>query len=236
MKTLAGVVAMAAVVISAGAVKAEQRAYEVPSFDTVKVTTGISAVIAVGDAQAISAEAPNTAALDRLHVAVKDGVLELGIGDNLVGRLLTLGQQPSILVQVSAPALKAVEASAGANVDIAGMKGDAVSLAASSGAAMVAKLGGAAAVNLDVSSGGNLKVSGACAHLIANVSSGGNLDARDLACEEVNATASAGGHGVVNATGSINAHATIGCSLEVVGKPGKVESDAGMGGSVKIAD
>jgi hypothetical protein len=85
MKTLAGVVAMAAVVISAGAVKAEQRAYEVPSFDTVKVTTGISAVIAVGDAQAISAEAPNTAALDRLHVAVKDGVLELGIGDNLVG-------------------------------------------------------------------------------------------------------------------------------------------------------
>ena len=226
MQLQLGIAALAMVAAGVGAAQAEQRSYDLAPFDTVHVTTGISAVISVGTAQSVSADAPNVAALDRLQVVVHEGTLELSLGDNLVGRLLTLGQQPPILVHVALPSLKAADANAGANLDIENMKGETLALSASSGAAVVAKLVGVHSVSLDVSSGADLKIDGACTHLIANVASGGNLDARNLACDEVNASASSGGHGSVDATSSINAHASLGGGLEVVGKPTSVTSDS----------
>lgn len=220
--------------LAAGPARAEERVYDMPTFERVEVTAGVSAIVEAGPAQAIRADAPNAATLDRLTVDVRDGTLRLGIEGNLVTWLFNLGQRRPIVVHVTAPAIRAAAASSGADIDVRGLSGDA-QLSASSGAAIVATIAAGADVSLDASSGASLRVSGSCTRLVADATSGASISARDLACDTVKATASSGGHATVRARTAIEADASVGGGIEVSGNPGKVQVNSSMGGSVDMS-
>lgn len=143
--------------LATGPARAEERVYDMPTFERVEVTAGVSAIVEAGPAQAIRADAPNAATLDRLTVDVRGGTLRLGIEGNLVTWLFNLGQRRPIVVHVTAPAIRAAAASSGADIDVRGLSGDA-QLSASSGAAIVATIAAGADVSLDASSGASLRV------------------------------------------------------------------------------
>lgn len=218
--------------LMAGGARAEQRTYQVAPFDTVSVSTGISAIITAGGTQSVMAEAPNGAALDRLKVEVNDGRLEVGIDGNFVTWFFNLGQRKPIVVHIGTSGLKAAEANSGADLDLTAVSGGTLSLGASSGASISLQAPDAERVSMDVSSGASIKATGTCKHLIANVSSGGNIDARELRCDDVNAQASAGGHADVDAVKSINANASIGGGITVFGEPTDRNVNSGTGGSI----
>lgn len=217
-------------------VQAASRTYDTATFSEVSVSSGISAVVEVGKPQAVSAEATTDALLDRLDVRVRDDKLEIAFKWDVLDWFFTLGQMRTATVHVSAPQLKAVESSAGANVDAHALTGDNLRFAVSSGASLSADAIKAGHVTLDSSSGGNLTVSGSCDQLIANSSSGGNLAGTALSCANVNANASSGGHADVTATQSINANASSGGGITIHGKPAQTNINSSSGGSTAFAD
>ena len=235
MRLLVALTAVALAGLVAGAARAEQRTYQLAPFDSVSVSTGISAVVTADGTQSVMAEAPNSAALDRLKVEVTDGRLEVRIDGNFVTWFFNLGQRKPIVVHIGTSGLKAAEANSGADLDISGVAGTALSLGASSGASISFQAADAERISMDVSSGASIKATGSCKHLIANVSSGGNVDARELHCDDVNAQASAGGHADVDAQKAINANASIGGSISIFGKPEDTNVNSGTGGSIDFA-
>lgn len=235
MRVVPAVVAAAVILLSGSVAMAESRTYDMPSFEAVDVSTGISAIVEVGGPQKIEAEAANAATLDRLKVEVRGVTLHLSIDGNIVSWLFSLGQQRPMVVRVSAPSIKAADASSGADLDIKGMKGGGLSMSASSGAAISAQQVSGERVSLDTSSGGTLKASGTCTNLVASASSGGNLEARDLSCADVTVDVSSGGHAEINAREAIRANASSGGSVTVHGGPQKVDVNSSIGGSVNFA-
>ena len=218
-----------------GPATAETRTYELPPFDSVSVSSGLTAIVDVGGPQSVRAEAPSESILDQLKVDVRNGRLELGLETGIVQWLFGPGQQQPFVIHVSAPEIKAAEASSGADVEVNGMAGETLSLGASSGAALAATGTSGGNVSLDVSSGADLKVAGKCATLTAGASSGATLEARDLLCEEVNADLSSGAHAEVHAQQAIGADASSGAGIVVHGSPADVEIDTSSGGSVDFA-
>lgn len=230
------IVGTAFVLLANSTTQAATRTFETAAFHEVSVSAGISAVVEVGQTQSISAEATTDALLDRLDVHVRDDKLEIAFKWDVLDWLFTFGQTRAVTVHVLAPELRAVESSAGANVDAQSLTGDNLRFAVSSGASLSAQGIKADYVTLDSSSGGNLTVSGSCTKLIANSSSGGNLGGKALSCADVNANASSGGHADVTATQSINANASSGGGITIHGKPAQTTVNSSSGGSAAFAD
>jgi hypothetical protein len=106
-------------------------------------------------------------------------------------------------------------------------------LAASSGADLTAvKLVGGA-VDLDASSGAELKVAGTCTTLRAEASSGADLDARKLICQDASASASSGADLDVYAEKTARGGASSGADVTVHGTANLVEKSSSSGGSVR---
>lgn len=220
----------------AGAAAAESRTFDVPQFDAVSIAGGISAIIDVGGVQAMVADAPTAAVLNRLQVEVHGGRLEVGFKWDVLDWLFNFGQYKGVVVHISAPRLSGVSASAAADVDVKNLAGTALGLDASSGASMSAQLVSGDRVSANVSSGANLAMTGTCEQLIAGASSGGSLVARDLACRNVDANASSGGHASVRATASIDADASSGGNIAVFGRAPEVHTNTSSGGSISFAE
>lgn len=227
-------VALVAFALSAVPAAAEIRVYDVAAFDSVSVSAGIAAVIVVGGAQSVVADAANAAVLERLKVEVRGTKLDIGIEWNLLDFLLNLGQHRQITVNVGAPRVGAVSASSGADVDVTGMNGDGLSLDASSGASLVVKGVAGTDVRLNASSGAGLDASGTCDRLFADASSGANVDARGLICKRVDANASSGGHASVFASEAADAEASSGGGVSILGNALQVDRETSSGGGVDI--
>jgi hypothetical protein len=218
--------------LAASPATAESRTYDLPAFSEVAVADGIVAIVAVGSAQTVTAEAVNAAVLNRLIVEVRGNRLELHTDWNVFDLLFNLGRREQIVVRVSAPAIAAAEAASGATLDITAMSGDTLSLGASSGASLDASGIAGKLVRADSSSGARLKIEGTCTDLVANVSSGAEVDARDLPCEAVEADASSGAHAAVTTTRAIDANASSGGSVVVFGTPTDISVDSNSGGAI----
>jgi hypothetical protein len=226
-------VAGAFISLTAGAL-AQSRNYDLPDFDSVSVSAGVTAIIAVGGTQSVTAESSSAAALNRLEVDVRDRRLEIGIESNPLGLLFNFGRSDRIVVRISAPHVSKAEASSGANVDVDGMSGDSLALFASSGAALAATGLSGAAVTIDGTVGANLDVSGTCGRLSASASSGASVEAGDLVCGEVRAQASSGAHLTVYAQTAIDADASVGGGVTVRGKPADMKVTSSTGGAVSF--
>jgi len=215
---------------------AESRTFSVPSFDEVSVSANISAIIDVGKDTAVTADAANSAILDRLQVEVRGKRLEIGYRADFFDWVFNFGQNKGVVVHVFAPSVVSVEANSGADVDANGMTGDALTLASSSGASLAAKAVSGSRVSVETSSGAGLTIEGSCMQLIAEASSGANADASHLACEDVDAGASSGAHVGILAMKSIDAEASSGGSVQIFGKAPDVKVDTSSGGSITYSN
>ncbi|ANP44532.1 head GIN domain-containing protein [Candidatus Viadribacter manganicus] len=108
-------------------------------------------------------------------------------------------------------------------------------LSAASGADLVATGINGGAIELESSSGADLRVSGTCSSFNADASSGADLDAQNLRCENGRVDVSSGADARVNATGRLDVDASSGGGVVAYGNPGIGNIDLSSGGSLRRA-
>lgn len=225
--------AAAALLILAAPALAETRTIELPAFTALDISSGIDAVVTVGGAQVITAEATDPRLLDDLQLKVEGDTLKAYYDWNLFD-LFSFGNRAQIRLAITAPALSKVEASAGADVTATGVTGDSLSFNSSSGADLTATGVAGKAIELNASSGAGLDVAGSCQDGKANASSGSDLDAEDLLCTTIDVNASSGSDVDVHATTMVRIEASSGSDVTVHGNPADIDQEASSGGDIKF--
>lgn len=176
-------------------------------FDTVDASAGIEVVVAQGNFD-VKAESPSNDDLKNLIVEVNGKTLRIGRKQTM----MNWGNGPRYRVSVSAPAYSGFEVSSGAS-----LQGSSLQLAD---------------VDVDVSSGASLQLSGACKTLRVDISSGAQFDGEDLRCETANIDASSGAHAEAFAARAADGNASSGASVSFHGNPASLQKDESSGGSV----
>lgn len=206
---------LAAAAFSAGFVAhtalAEEREYDLPTFDKVDISTGIVLVANVGDRQKVVAHSDSDDFSD-LKIEVDDG--ELHISREWSKLRWRKDKKSSYKVVVSMPEIRSVEASSGSHANIKNVS--------------------APRLVVDLSSGAFAEVAGLCENCVVDLSSGANLDAKDLICDDARIDVSSGGHGVISVNNSLIADASSGGHVSVYGNPTRVNIDKSSGGRIKL--
>ena len=123
----------------------------------------------------MNAESPDGSSLDNLIVEVVGKTLRVSRKQTMMN-----WGGPRYRVSVSAPAYSALEASSGSSLDGSGLQ--------------------LVDLDVDVSSGAQMHVSGVCKTLRVGISSGASFDGEGLKCEAANIDASSGAHAEAFAT------------------------------------
>jgi hypothetical protein len=208
---------MRALVLAAAALAAswmaaaDEKPVAIPTFSAIEAAAGMSVTVAPGAPLVTLIGDPRY--FDRVIVAVQGDTLTIS---RKSWTKWGSSWRDQVKVRVTGPA-------------------DLRRLAASSGADLtVPKLVGGA-VELDASSGAELKVAGTCTTLSAEASSGADLNARQLICQEASARASSGADLDVYAEKTARGRASSGADVTVHGPANMVEKSSSSGGSVRKA-
>lgn len=183
---------------------AAEKRLAVAAFHGLSTSAGIEVEAAIGPISVVAFGADED--LSRLKAEVREGVLHLS-------RASSWGRSGPIRVQVQAPRLDQFRASSSGEIRAVGLSG---------------------AVAAAASSGGEVRLSGACTSLRAQVSSGAEIDAADLRCATLEASASSGGSVRAYAAGGVTASASSGGDVAVSGNPRNVQKSSSSGGQVRI--
>lgn len=229
-----GAASGAAMLLAAPSVFAETRMIDQPAFDAVGIASGITAEITAGPAQSIEIEAESAGVIDEVRMRVVGGSLEVWIDWSIFDLFASFDRK--ITVRITAPEIRAIEASSGANVVANGVTGDRVSLEASSGAGLTAVAVNGQRYSIEASSGANITVDGTCDFADVEASSGAHIDAKALTCTETEAETSSGAHVEVFASTTVDAEASSGSGITVHGEPSDRNEDTSSGGDVSFAD
>lgn len=186
-------------------VDSERHSYA--GFDRVDVSAGVETVVSQGPFD-VKAEATKGDSFDGLIVEVNGDTLRISRKSQMF-----TWDGPQYRVTVSAPAFKELEASSGASI-----RGAKLSLTE---------------VEVGASSGGSVRLDGACTKLELSVSSGGSFDGDELRCDEARVSASSGGSANAFATRIADGEASSGGSVTFYGKPEQFREDSSSGGSVR---
>ena len=211
---------------------AETRTYDMPAFDGIDVSAGLTLIFEASAEQSIVAETER-GDFDKLSVKVEDGTLYLGRERSGWG--WGGNRRNKFTITVSGPAISELEATSGSNATANGFQGDYIELEASSGASLRASgiVGGD--VEIDASSGASLSAEGDCGRITIDSSSGASINARSLLCQHVTADASSGSSISAYATESVVGDASSGASVNVSGGATDVRTDKSSGGSVSVS-
>jgi hypothetical protein len=217
------------------AARAESRTYEFDAFEKLDISSGIDAIVTVGGEQSVRAESQNVD-LDELILDVRDGTLFASAewDDPNIFDLLMLGTEHEIVLHITVPAMTAVTASSGSDTDVTGMKGAALAIAASSGSDLTLKEIETGTLNLKASSGSDVDLSGTCDTATIDLSSGSDLTADELQCANVAIEASSASDAKVFASASIDAKASSGSDIEILGSPTDIIQEASSGADIEF--
>ena len=188
----------------------EERKFDLPAFDRIDVSTGVTVIADIGEAQTITVKTDNGDFTD-FEIGVRNG--ELHISRN-ASPLRWHASKADYKVLITAPSLKAIDASSGSH----------------------AKITNISTPNffIDLSSGAHATLDGECEECVIDLSSGANLNAKYLECEAANIDVSSGGHGVIRVLGSVTADASSGGHVAIVGNPERINVDKSSGGQIKL--
>lgn len=189
---------------------AETRSFELASFDSIDISAGIKLVATAGGKQSIEVETVQGDFSD-FDIEVKDGVLRLSREWN---RLRWHQEKADYRVFVTAPTIKAIEASSGSHSTLTEVD--------------------SRRFNADLSSGSFAVITGRSDDCTVDISSGANLEARGLVCGAANIDVSSGGHGEVTVIKTLVGDASSGGHMAVFGSPERVNIDHSSGGRIKI--
>jgi len=206
MRAIAVIVAVALAAPIAVHAAADTRAHS--GFTAVGASGRYQVEVVQGAAYGVTVEGPDAA---RITTQVDAGTLRIQPANRP-----WFGAEPAydVVVRVTAPAI--------------------TELSVARGGQMRATLTQSAALDLSAAMGAALNVSGACGELEASAAMGAQIDARDLACRTVDASASMGGDMRVHATEAVDASASMGGTIRVTGAPAQRETSASMGGEISV--
>lgn len=226
----------AGVLLMSSAAAAEMRDFDVAPFTEIEVNNGVRAELVIGAPQAVHVEADQQKDLDDLVVEVRNGRLSIGFDRGFFENLgdFMSARNRQVTARITVPSLSEVAASSGASVSGAGVTGPSLGVEASSGASITLSGVDSQRPKIAASSGASVDVAGRCTQLDAEVSSGGNLDLARLTCESVRVRGSSGGRATVYASQAVDAEASSGGSVSVLGKPSSVRVDSSIGGHVDV--
>ncbi len=205
-----------------GNVTKEER--KVAQFDAIKASTGINVYLFQGDKEKVVVETDEN--LQECVVVEVDGnVLKCYIDGSI-------RKSKKLNVYVNFDDLKAIEATSGS--DIYGetiIKADILELDASSGADIKVEVE-TISLNCDVSSGAEITVLGTSDSFEGDASSGADIKARELTTKKAKASSSSAGDISITVLEEINADASSGGDVNFYGNPNKVYVDESSGGDV----
>lgn len=190
-----------------GAATAETKSYNLTGFDRIEVSAGLDVVLKQGPHDVKVEQADGK--FDQIDVYVRGDTLRI----SREGHSGWWGKSRRYLVTVTAPDIRAIEASSGSDVE-----GRNLSLKD---------------LRVHVSSGADVELSGSCNELKVSVSSGSDFDGEELACDTVRASASSGADAVAMARSLATGDASSGGDITFHGKPASFEKSTSSGGSVR---
>jgi hypothetical protein len=197
----------ALVLATTGAALAEQRSAS--GFTRVSASGGTDVTVTVGAGFSVDVTG---AGADRIVTRVSGETLIVERRQNW----WSWGARPNAEVRVTMPRVEGLSASSGADLIATGVNGG--------------------AIELDSSSGADLRVSGTCASFIADASSGADLHAQELRCESGTVDASSGADARVFASGRLNVDASSGGGVIAYGDSRVGDVDLSSGGTLRRAD
>ena len=218
-----------------GLALAATRPYEAGTFDEVSVAAGVDVDITVGPTRSVVAET-RSSSFDDLRISVQGRTLRIDRTPRSWFSNWFSWNRTRYQVHVATPALRALTASSGSDVDVKGRLAGDFSVTASSGSDVeVAGIGGGN-VKVNSSSGSDVELAGSCIALDAEASSGSDLDAKDLRCENVSLQVSSGSDISVAATKRVSGRASSGSDVVVHGKPALVQVEKSSGADLTVRD
>ncbi|RMB63920.1 DUF2807 domain-containing protein [Dokdonia sinensis] len=200
-------------------------------FEGVHAANGWEVFIEKGTTNSVIVEADQNI-IDHAEIYVTDNILKVKCEQNI-------GRASSKKVFITyTENLKDLRASSGANLTTREvLKGENLNLDVSSGGLIRVE---AIVRNIDaeVSSGGVINVAGSTAMLDAKVSSGGLIKGKDLKAKDAKARASSGGNMDIQVTDNLEARASSGGDIDYWGNPKNVDKPkkSPSGGSVDARD
>ena len=192
-------------------------------FTEILASEGIDVFVTQDSEFKISVEADENI-IDLIGTDIRDGKLKIHAIEN-IGRATKN-------VYVSLPHITALKSSSGADLVVQNVvESESIELDASSGSDLRVELV-ANEVSADASSGADIKVSGRADVLYADASSGSDIKARELTVKRCNADASSGADISVNVSESLVADASSGADITYSGDA-SVQTKKSVSGSVR---
>jgi hypothetical protein len=197
----------------------------VGSFKGVKVSEAIDVYLKKGDKESVKVEVTG--------VDLEDVLTEVS-GEFLKVHMASGNYKNSnVKVYVTYVELTKLSASSAANIYSEGtIRGRQMSISSSSAATVDVALE-TESLTVSASSAADVELRGKGKSITVDASSAGEIDADDFEAEEANAEASSAGTVKLNATQSLDAHASSGGTIRYRGNPMKTNTNASSGGSVK---
>ncbi len=201
---------------------------DVGNFSDVKVTSGMNVYFLQGDTTSV--------------VVVADGNLQKLIETKVIGGTLEIRALANIWsasskkVVITTNNLRGIQGTAGSNIFTSGpVVVDQLSIRASAGSNFRMELQGKN-IDVSVSSGANVFLSGNARELIARTSSGANLKAEEFHAEISDIKVSSGANAWVTSMKELTAHASSGGNIFYYGTPFKTNTSSSSGGNVTQRD
>jgi opacity protein-like surface antigen len=203
--------AMSGVSVLASAASAQDtQDLDLTGFDSVDAGGGFRVVVTMGDTQSVRFEGDGDD-FEKINYEVRGDELRL----DQQSRWFVRRHDIDVTVYVTLTEVDSLDFARGISADASGLSGR--------------------NIDVDVSTGAEVSLSGSCDALNVDLSTGAELDARELVCARVDADASTGAVGRVHATDEIEAHASMGATLQVFGNPERSDVHSSMGGNVRIS-
>ena len=200
----------AAVLLGGSVLAQDEQTVPVEAFDRINVGGGFDVEIVAGDTPGVRLRG-DAADFEDLEISVRGGLLEVEQGSGFFTRRRSL----DLVVEITVSELRELDVNRGVSARAHDLVlGD---------------------LDLQVSTGGSLRLSGSCDTLEADVSTGGYANAGDLVCANVDARGSTGGELRAHATQSASGRASMGASIRIYGSPSRYEFRTSMGGSANLS-
>jgi hypothetical protein len=211
---------------------AETRAIDLGTFTAAAFESNLSAKIVVGGEQSVTIEGANPADLDDVRFEIINGRLRAW-RDTDIWDFLAL-RRDDVLITITVPALSGIEASGASDVDAVGISGDALNVAVSSASSVVISDAAVNSAAIEVSSAGQLTISGKSTTARIETSSSGMINARGFEVVDVDITASSASRTLMFASGLVTANASSAALIEISGHPLHVDDEVSSGADVNI--
>ena len=193
-------------------------------FDVIKVQQGINLYLTQGNSVTLNVEADENI-MDLLITEVKNNELKVYFDKNVY-------RAKARNVFLTAKTISKIKTSSGASVKSENtLQVNSLDLDSSSGSNIKVYVN-AEEVTSSCSSGADIKIYGKAHTLSAKASSGSSIDADELETVDAYATASSGANINVNVTNRLTANASSGGDIDYEGEPSNVDKDTSSGGSV----